>query len=343
MTSCSSVTTAVRCWFSPVEAGRAWDFENNGMVDSIAHLINDGRVKVYCVDSLDDETWSHRGLPIEERALRHEVYTRWLTHSVVPYIHSDTTARAPNSITVGCSMGAYHAVHFAFQRADLAPLAIGLSGNYDVNSWRSWGERGDATYFANPTDYVPNLHGDHLEWLRGRLSILLVVGQGAWETHPTGSLPSTVTFAALVQEKGIRCELDLWGYRRQPRLGMVAAAAGPSSAAILLRTLGPRSLVPFNGSELSHTEQMVIEGRGAKEKKRVGEALPCRTAAGRRGGLAAGFEALCSRLGVFEYAGENTYSIPNACTSLRSTCATRPGIRSSSTVWPTGTTTRESG
>ena len=50
--------------------------------------------------------------------------------------------------------------------------------------------RGDATYFANPTDYVPNLHGDHLEWLREPVSILLVCGQGAWETHPTGALPS---------------------------------------------------------------------------------------------------------------------------------------------------------
>ena len=45
-------------------------------------------------------------------------------------------------------------MHFAFQRADLVPLAIGLSGNYDVSTWRSWGDRGDATYFANPTDYV---------------------------------------------------------------------------------------------------------------------------------------------------------------------------------------------
>lgn len=195
----------------PSEAGRAWDFESNGMVSAVADLVNDGRIKLYCVDSLDADTWSDKGLPIEERALRHEVYTRWLTHTVVPHIHADTAAGA-ELITTGCSMGAYHAVHFAFQRADLAPLAIGLSGNYDVMTWRSWGERGDATYFANPTDYVPNLHGDHLEWLRKQLSILLVVGQGAWETHPTGSLPSTVKFAQLVQEKGIRCELDLWGY-----------------------------------------------------------------------------------------------------------------------------------
>jgi esterase/lipase superfamily enzyme len=195
----------------PSEAGRAWDFENNGMVDAIGNLINDGRVKLYCVDTLDADTWADKGLPIEERALRHEIYTRWLTHHVVPHIHSDTSPGA-ELITLGCSLGAYHAVHFSMQRADLVPLAIGLSGNYDVSTWGSWGDRGDATYFANPTDYVPNLHGDHLDWLRGRLSILLVVGQGAWETHPTGALPSTVRLAGMLQEKGIRCELDLWGF-----------------------------------------------------------------------------------------------------------------------------------
>jgi esterase/lipase superfamily enzyme len=150
-------------------------------------------------------------VPTEARAVRHEIYTRWLTSHVVPHIHSDTSPAA-ELITLGCSLGAYHAVHFSMQRADLAPLAIGLSGNYNVSTWGSWGDRGDATYFANPADYVPNLNGDHLNWLRGRLSILLVVGQGAWETHPTGALPSTIEMARMLQEKGIRCELDLWGY-----------------------------------------------------------------------------------------------------------------------------------
>ena len=47
----------------PSEAGRAWDFENNGMVDAIGYLINDGRIKLYCVDSLDADpgrTGAHR-------------------------------------------------------------------------------------------------------------------------------------------------------------------------------------------------------------------------------------------------------------------------------------------
>ena len=45
----------------PSEAGRAWDFENNGMLDAIGNLINDGRVKLYCVDTLDADTWADKG------------------------------------------------------------------------------------------------------------------------------------------------------------------------------------------------------------------------------------------------------------------------------------------
>ena len=41
--------------------------------------------------------------------------------------------------------------------------------------------------------------------------MLLVVGQGMWE-DTTGALPSTQHMAALLQEKGIHCELDEWGY-----------------------------------------------------------------------------------------------------------------------------------
>lgn len=194
----------------PSEAGRAEDFENNGMVDAVQDLLGAERVSLFCVDSLDAWSWSDTSVSIEERARRHGLYHAWLEQSVVPYIHS-AVGGPREMLTLGVSMGAYHAVHFAFQRADLAPLAIGLSGNYDIGSWRSWGDRGDAAYFANPADYVSGLAGDHLRWLQSRLSVLLVCGQGAWETHPTGALPSTIRFAGLLADKGIVHELDLWG------------------------------------------------------------------------------------------------------------------------------------
>ena len=195
----------------PSEQGRAYDYENNGMVGAVADLIDAGRVKLYCVDSFDAQTWSRADLPLEERARRHGAYESWIVDHVVPFVHADCGGPI-DILTTGCSLGAFHAVNFALKRADLFPLAIGLSGNYDAAAWNAWGERGDATYFNNPVDYVAHLGGDHLDWLRSRLSIVLVVGQGAWETHPTGALPSTRQFAGLLQDKGIPCELDLWGH-----------------------------------------------------------------------------------------------------------------------------------
>jgi esterase/lipase superfamily enzyme len=75
----------------------------------------------------------------------------------------------------------------------------------------AWGERGDALYFNTPVHYVANLDGDHLDWLRSRLFLLLVCGQGMWE-DTTGALASTKALGGLLAEKGIPHELDLWGY-----------------------------------------------------------------------------------------------------------------------------------
>jgi esterase/lipase superfamily enzyme len=47
--------------------------------------------------------------------------------------------------------------------------------------------------------------------MRGRVSLLLVCGQGQWE-DTTGSLESTKRLAALLASKGIQHELDLWGH-----------------------------------------------------------------------------------------------------------------------------------
>jgi esterase/lipase superfamily enzyme len=194
----------------PAEKGDAGEFERRGMVGAVGGLVERGRVKLYCVDSYDAESWSNYGIPLEERARRHATYESWILDEVVPFIQWDCGG-ASAVITCGVSLGAFHAANLALKRADVFPLAICLSGNYDPSAWNGWGERGDATYFNNPMDYVSHLGSDHLDWLRSRLSVLLVCGQGQWE-DTTGALESTRRFAGLLQSKGIRCELDLWGY-----------------------------------------------------------------------------------------------------------------------------------
>lgn len=192
----------------PSQQGPAWQYEERGMIEAIAPLIEDGRVKLYAVDSFDSGSWYREGLSLEERARLHGLYEDWILNQVAPFVQADSDTA--EIVVTGVSFGAYHAANFALRNAHLFPLAICQSGVYDV-SVVAGGERGNAAYFNNPADYVQHLGGEHLDWLRGQVSLLLVAGQGQWE-DTTGALESTRRFASLLAEKGIRHELDLWGH-----------------------------------------------------------------------------------------------------------------------------------
>jgi len=191
----------------PSELGKRWDWESSGMIDALGPLLEAGRAKLYCVDGADEWSWRADDVPLDERARRHGDYERWIAEAVAPFVHADSGG---DIIATGTSFGAFHAANFALKRSDLFPLAICMSGVYDV-SVVGWGEPGDAVYFNNPMAYVEHLHGDHLDWLRSQVSILLVCGQGQWE-DTTGALESTKAFASRLAAKEIRHELDLWGH-----------------------------------------------------------------------------------------------------------------------------------
>ena len=193
----------------PAERGVAWDWQQTGMVAAVAPALEAGRVKLYCVDSFDAWTWAASDVPLEERARRHGAFEHWIVEHVVPWVREDCGGYHDVALA-GASLGAFHAANFALRRADLFPRALCLSGVYDM-AQTGWGERGEAMYFHNPMDYVAHLHGEHLDWLRSRVRLTLVVGQGMWE-DTTGALRSTHAFASLLGEKGIPHELDVWGH-----------------------------------------------------------------------------------------------------------------------------------
>ena len=193
----------------PSEQGSAFDFEDRGMVESVAQMVEAGRVKLYTIDSFDSSSWCRNDLSLEDRAQRHNLYEEYVVKQVVPRIHDDCGGPL-DIMTTGCSFGAYHAANFALKRADLFPLALCMSGVYDI-SQLGGGERRQGFYFNNPMDYVSHLGGDHLVWLKSRVNLVLVCGQGMWE-DTTGALASTKAFARLLAEKGLRHEIDLWGH-----------------------------------------------------------------------------------------------------------------------------------
>jgi len=114
----------------PSEDGEAFDWEERGMVDALGGLLESGRLKLYCIPSFDRQSWTRRDLPLEERARRHGHYEWWILTRLVPFVQTDSHTH--EIVATGASFGAYHAANFCLKRADLFPLAICMSGVYDV-------------------------------------------------------------------------------------------------------------------------------------------------------------------------------------------------------------------
>lgn len=196
-------------WF-PSEAGSPHDFAANGLLDALRGPVDAGRIKIFCVPSYDSQSWSASWKPLGDRAKAHLAYEDWVLWSVVPLI-IDSSGGRRDIVTVGTSLGAFHAVLFALRHAHLFPHALAMSGNYDPRTWRGWGDHTQEQYLTDPMEFVPDLHGGHLDFLRSATRISLVVGSGQWE-DTTGAHHSTHRLAESLRDKQIPHDLFVWGH-----------------------------------------------------------------------------------------------------------------------------------
>lgn len=196
-------------WF-PSEAGSADDFADHGLIDAARGALDAGRIKVFCVGSYDEQSWSAGWKSQGDRARAHRAYEDWIIWQVVPFIRDHSGGR-DDIATAGPSMGAFHAVLFALRHAHVFSRVVALSGSYDPWSWHAWGEADEETYFSHPLALLSGSQGDHLDYLRRTLFLTLVVGSGMWEDS-TGAHESTRGLARLLAEKQIPHELHIWGH-----------------------------------------------------------------------------------------------------------------------------------
>ena len=70
----------------PARGGRFYDWENNGMPDAIAQLLNEGKVQLFCADAVDGEGLLNGDLPQRRRAELQEKYFVYLTAELAPRI-----------------------------------------------------------------------------------------------------------------------------------------------------------------------------------------------------------------------------------------------------------------
>ena len=52
----------------PTAAADFLENERFGLVGSVAHMINDGRIRVFSINSINKQSWMDEGLPVPEKA-----------------------------------------------------------------------------------------------------------------------------------------------------------------------------------------------------------------------------------------------------------------------------------
>ena len=192
----------------PSAGGRFYDFENNGMIGALEPLLNEGRIKLYCPGSVDNESWLSKDASIEWRGHVYNLYQHFIVNDLVPAIRFDCTSPDIRIALTGCSVGAYHAANFALKYPHIFHYALCMSGRYDLSGFI--GHHGSMdVYFNNPLAYARNLEGDALNHVRYNTHLALVVGLGPWEGR---CIDETHALADICAEKGISHERDIWGY-----------------------------------------------------------------------------------------------------------------------------------
>ncbi|UKT65873.1 esterase family protein [Pedobacter mucosus] len=194
--------------FFPTRMARFYDYENWGIIDALTHQINNGEIQLFCVDSIDSESFYNDGAFPSVRVDRHLQYEKYLLEEVIPLIHLKNNNNYLE--TAGCSMGAYHAINLALKYPWLFKKTVGISGRYDLTHTPGDfkdllnGFHNEQVYFNMPTQYISNLHDEHLLYSVRNMEIILAVG----ETDPF--LEGNKLLSNVLWQKGISNHLHTW-------------------------------------------------------------------------------------------------------------------------------------
>ncbi len=180
------------------------EYERFNLIDSIAEFIDNGTLKVFSINSVNNETWMNKNLNPSQKAERHELYNRYVMEEVIPFIIEHCRGEVP-IITSGASLGAYHAANIFFKRPDLFEGLIAMSGIYDLRHYTD-GYFDDTCYFNSPVDYLPALTDEEILSTIRRKNIIIASGQGAYEDPGASKQLSDI-----LHSKNISHWFDLWG------------------------------------------------------------------------------------------------------------------------------------
>jgi esterase/lipase superfamily enzyme len=189
----------------PTAAADYLEYERFHLIDTLAPFIDAGKLKVFSINSINNESWLNNQMYPRHKAIRHQQYNGYITEEVVPFIRNHCSNETA-ILTTGASLGAFHAMNTFLRRPDIFAGTIAMSGVYDLTSYTD-DYFDDDVFFNSPEHYLPNWNDEYMLSCIRRSTIVVASGQGSYE-----SPEASRRFSRLLHSKGIPHWLDLWGY-----------------------------------------------------------------------------------------------------------------------------------
>jgi esterase/lipase superfamily enzyme len=136
----------------PTSKGTYYQNKDQGMLEAVKWFLEQGKVRIYCPDSIDGLSWYDRSIPAAARAYNHTCYDALIRGEIIPRAQYETGYA--RMAMAGCSFGGYHAVNFSFRHPGLSGFCFSMSGAFDVKQFVS-GYYDDNVYYNNPVDFIP--------------------------------------------------------------------------------------------------------------------------------------------------------------------------------------------
>ncbi|MDI9357748.1 MAG: alpha/beta hydrolase-fold protein [Phycisphaerales bacterium] len=190
----------------PTAAADYLEYERFRLIDSLSPFIDNGKFRVFSVNSINSESWLNNNMLPEHKAIRHNQFNAYIFNDVIPFIRQSMCSNTMVFVG-GASFGALHAMNLFMKRPDIINGAISMSGVYDLAEYTKgyWDEQ---VYFNSPWHYLKNLTDDNiLKQIKDSHHIHIYSGSGSYEDPQ-----SSKDFSELLWKKNIWNDLSIWGH-----------------------------------------------------------------------------------------------------------------------------------
>lgn len=143
-----------------------------GLNDSAKWFTENGKVKLYNIETLDAENIYNKSIHPNERIWRYELYHRFLTEEYIPYLQKQH--KTHRIAVAGCSFGAYHAANLGFRNPDTTSHIISMSGAFSVRDFMKGGTS-ELIYFHSPEEFMKY----EQSWRYNHINVML--GTTEWD------------------------------------------------------------------------------------------------------------------------------------------------------------------